>query len=31
MSEILEKIVSYGEEHKAEFLEVLKNGVNYEF
>ncbi|MBR5468207.1 MAG: M20/M25/M40 family metallo-hydrolase [Firmicutes bacterium] len=30
MSEILEKIVSYGQEHKAEFLEVLKNVVNYE-
>jgi len=30
MSEILDKIVNYGQEHKSEFLEILKNVVNYE-
>lgn len=30
MGEILEKIVDYGQKHKDEFLEVLKNVVNLE-
>ncbi len=30
MSEILEKIVSYGESHKDEFLGILEKVVNYE-